>query len=247
MTRIYYKMIVEYDGTDFSGWQIQPKKRTVQGILQDTVEKYTRQTIKLLGSGRTDAGVHATSQVCSFYTERYFEPDQLYYRLNRMLPDDIAVKKVTRTFYGFDPRRNAVSRTYRYCIAESPSAINRHVQGRFYRRFDIKILNKAAKLFKGKHDFTAFCKQKSLKEDNRCHVMVSRWFRYGGALIYEVTANRFLHNMVRRMVATMLEVENARISLTHVKTFLNNKENVRYTVPANGLILTQVKYGRERG
>jgi len=246
MSRFYYKMIVEYNGTDFRGWQIQPGKRTIQAVLQDMIEKYTRQNIKLLGSGRTDAGVHATGQVCSFYTDKYFNPAQMNYRLNRMLPDDVAVKKMCSTHYGFNPRRSAVSRTYRYYIAESPSPLYRHLQNQIYRRLDVIALQKMARLFKGYHDFTAFCKKKSLKHNNHCKVYKSRWFRYGGALIYEVTADRFLHHMVRRMVGAMLAVEKSKISLTRLKTFLNNKDNVRFNVPANGLVLTEVKYRREK-
>jgi tRNA pseudouridine38-40 synthase len=239
-------MIVEYDGTDFSGWQIQPAKRTVQDVIQQTLIQYCRQQIKLIGSGRTDAGVHAVGQVCSFHTDTYFEPGQMMYRLNRMLPADVAVKKIGRAINGFDPRRNATSRTYRYSIAEAPGPLYRHIQFQAYRRLDLDVLNQAAVLFKGQHDFTSFCKRKSLKENNRCHVTVSRWFRYREALIYEVAADRFLHHMVRRMVGTMLAFESSRISLTHIRSFLNNKENVRFNSPANGLTLIRVRYGRKR-
>jgi tRNA pseudouridine38-40 synthase len=246
MGKYYYKLIVEYDGTDFSGWQIQPEKRTVQDILQNTVRLLTREKAILLGAGRTDAGVHAEGQVAAFSLDKFIEPAELYYRLNRMLPDDIAIKKITPAKDRFDPRRDAYSRIYRYYIAESPNALYRHIHYQSYRPLNIDILNKAAALFRGNHDFTAFCKTKSLKQDNHCEVYVSRWFRYSGALIYEVKANRFLHHMVRRLVGAMIAVENSKIGLTHIKAFLNNKGGAKYNAPARGLVLIKVNYRRER-
>jgi len=246
MSKYCYKLIIEYDGTDFSGWQIQPEKRTVQEVLQNAIRLLTRDKTIVHGAGRTDTGVHAEGQVASFSSDKYIKPVDLFYRLNRMLPDDIAVKKIVRVAKGFDPRRNAFSRAYRYYIAESPQALNRHNRYQSYRSLNINILNMAAALFLGEHDFTAFCKTKSLKQDNHCQVYVSRWFRYGGALIYEVKANRFLHHMVRRLVGTMLALENSKLGLTHIKAFLNNKGGARYNVPAKGLILINVNYRRDK-
>jgi len=246
MDRHYYKLIVEYDGTDFSGWQIQPGKRTVQEVLQNVIGLLTGEEIVVLGAGRTDTGVHALGQVASFWSEKYVKPSELHYRLNRILPDDIAIKKVVQASPGFDPRRHAFSRVYRYYIAESPQVLSRHTRYQSYRPLNMDILNKAARLLKGKHDFTAFCKRKSLKQDNHCQIFVSRWFRYGGALIYEVEANRFLHHMVRRLVGTMLAAENLKLGLTHIKAFLNNKCAARYNAPAKGLILIKVNYRREK-
>ncbi|MCD6163048.1 MAG: tRNA pseudouridine(38-40) synthase TruA [candidate division Zixibacteria bacterium] len=239
-------MTVEYEGAEFSGWQIQSNNRTVQGVIQDAIEKVYRQKVKLSGSGRTDAGVHAAAQVCAFGLDKNIEPAKLMYRLNRLLPDEIAVIKLSRTNAKFDPRRDAVSRLYRYNIAESPTALNRHITYQVCRRLDIDKLNKAARMLKGRHDFSAFCKMKSQKQDNHCEVFISRWFRYGGMLVYEVKANRFLHHMVRRMVSAMLAVENLKINLTRMKSFLNNTDYVRFNVPANGLVLIEVNYRKEK-
>ncbi|OQX91600.1 MAG: tRNA pseudouridine(38-40) synthase TruA [candidate division Zixibacteria bacterium 4484_95] len=246
MSGFYYKMIVEYDGTNFSGWQIQPRKRTVQAVLKDAIEKYTRQRVRLTGAGRTDAGVHATGQVCSFGLLKKMPVDELYYRINRILPDDIGVKEIVNVSDGFDPRRDAIWRKYRYYISEYPQPLVRYYQYQYRRRLNIDILNKAARLFLGCHDFTAFCKRKSLKERSYCKVYVSRWFRYGGALIYEIIADRFLHHMVRRIVGVMLAVENAKLNLTHIKMFLDNKDNVRFSIPACGLVLTEVRYRKDK-
>lgn len=246
MRKFYYKVTVEYDGTNFLGWQIQPGKRTVQAVLKDAIEKYTRQRIRLIGAGRTDAGVHAVGQVCSFNLSKDVPADELYYRLNRILPEDIGIKKIIGISDGFNPRRDAIWRRYRYYISESPRPLLRHFHYQYHRRLNIDILNRAARLFLGRHDFTSFCKRKSLKEDNRCKVYVSRWFRYGEALIYEVMADRFLHHMVRRMVGIMLAVEGSKLGLTRIKAFLNDKENVRFSIPACGLVLNEIRYRKDK-
>jgi len=252
MKKYCYKLIVEYDGTDFYGWQIQPRERTVQQEIKEAIEKFTRQKIKLEGAGRTDTGVHALGQVAAFTTENYFKPADLLYRLNRILPDDVVIKKVSSIRPDFDPRRDAISRTYHYQIAETPQALSRHGCLQLYHRLDLTILNEAAEIYIGRHDFSAFCRQKSLKDNNHCQIEKSRWFRRNGMLVYEVKADRFLHHMVRRMVGAMLAVEEAKLSLTQLKTFLNNKSDfkthsgIRFSVLARGLVLVEVKYGRKQ-
>jgi tRNA pseudouridine38-40 synthase len=248
MKQYWYKIIVEFDGTEYYGWQIQPGKQTVQGIIQDMIEVYARQEVKLFGSGRTDSGVHALGQVCCFALNTDFPPEELFYRLNQMLPKDIGIKKVSRTYPYFDPRREAISRTYRYYISESPQPLLRLYSYRYFRKMNIDRLNRSAKMFMGEHDFTMLCKASSRKDNNRCHVYQSRWFRYNGLLTYEVNANRFLHHMVRRMTGMMLAYECSKISLTQIEAFLNNstEENTRFNVPACGLVLIKVFFGRER-
>jgi tRNA pseudouridine38-40 synthase len=245
VNKFRYKLIVEYDGTDFSGWQIQPEKRTAQGLLQNAISVFTGENVKLIGAGRTDAGVHATGQVCSFTAINYIKPSELHYRLNRMLPKDLAVARIVLAHDDFNPQMDAVSRTYRYYISERPDPLLRRLRYEYNRRLNLKMLNTAAALFIGNHDFSAFCKKKSLKSSNCCEIYSSGWFRYGRSLIYEITANRFLHHMIRRMVGAMLAFEGLKIDLTHLKAFINNKADVRFSVPAKGLILTKIKYRRE--
>jgi len=246
MSKYCFKIIIEYDGSEFCGWQIQPAKRSVQQVIINAIKKFTREDIKLEGAGRTDAGVHAIGQVGLFCLDKLYNIEEILYRLNRLLPDDIAIKKVTRVPPGFDPRRMATQRVYRYYITETPQPLIRNRCHEIHRKLDIHRLNKSARLFPGRHDFTSFCKQKSLKDDNHCRIVESRWFRHGGLLIYEVKADRFLHHMVRRLVGAMLAYENLKINLTQLKAFLNNTSNVKYSVPANGLVLINVSYRRER-
>ena len=242
MPEYRYKILIEYDGTDYSGWQIQPGKRTVQGVIQRAISQYTREDVKLSGAGRTDSGVHAAGQVGSFATMKRFELKDLLYHLNAILPEDVAIKKISYTASDFDPRRNALSRTYRYYISELPSPLSRATHYHSRKKLDVIRLNKAAKLILGNNDFSAFCRQKSLKDDNHCRVTTSRWFRHGGSLIYEITANRFLHNMVRRLVGAMLAVESSKLNLTQFKAFLNNKGHVRFSAEAKGLVLMKIAY-----
>ena len=246
MSKYCYKLIIEYDGTAFHGWQIQPGRRTVQQTIIDAIKTFTRETVKLEGSGRTDAGVHAIGQVGAFCCEHKYDCDDLRYRLNCLLPDDIAIRKISSAKPGFDPRRMASSRTYRYYICESRQPLNRNICHEVYNRLDIDRLNKAANILMGYHDYSAFCKRKSLKDDNHCRIAKSIWFRRNGLLTYEVKADRFLHHMVRRLVGAMLAYGNSKLNLTQLKAFLNNKANVKYSVPAKGLILINVTYRRDR-
>jgi len=243
MSLYRYKMIVEYDGTNYAGWQIQPNLKTVQSEIQNMLKSFFREDIKLAGAGRTDSGVHAAGQVCSFTSSVKNDCDDIAYRLNRMLPDDIAVRKVSMADLDFNPRY-ASSRVYRYYVAESPDVQKRHFRYRLHKSLNIDRLKRSAQMFLGKHDFSAFCKSQSLKENNDCYILKSDWFRYDRALIYEIEGNRFLHNMVRRIVGVMFNYEQKKINLTHIRKFLNNNEMVKYPVPANGLVLKEVKYGR---
>jgi len=246
MKQYFYKLLVEYDGAEFCGWQIQPGRRTVQGEVRKFIEIYTHQPIKLVGAGRTDSGVHAVGQVCSISLNADFPPEELLYRLNCMLPRDIGIRKISRAPSDFDPRHWATARTYRYFISETPRPMLRFYSYQSHRELHIDRLNRAAKLFKGEHDFILLCKRISRKENNNCLVYKSRWFRYGGLLIYEVTANRFLHHMVRRMIGLMLAYESAKLRLTQIKAFLNNRaeDNARFSVPACGLVLNEVTFGK---
>ena len=246
MPEYRYKILIEYDGTDFSGWQIQPGKRTVQGIIQRALSQYTREDVKLSGAGRTDTGVHAVGQVGSFATEKKYNLRDLLYHINGILPEDVAIKKIIQTALDFDPRREALNRTYRYYIAESSSPLNRMTHYHSRKKLDIAKLSKAAKLILGNRDFSSFCRQKSLKDDNHCRVTGSRWFRRDGSLIYEITADRFLHNMVRRLVGAMLAVESSKLNLTQFAAFLNNKGHVRYSAEAKGLVLMKIAYRKAK-
>ncbi len=246
MNRYQYKLIIEYDGTDFCGWQVQPGKRTVQGELERALSIIAGSKVKTYAAGRTDSGVHARMQIATFFLEKSISPQIIHSRLARMLPKDMAVIRTTRAKPGFNPRREATRRTYRYYIAETPAPLKRRYSYYYGRPLDLEKLNRCAAVFVGEHDFGLLCKRSSRKPNNVCIIFRSRWFRRSGMLCYEVSADRFLHNMVRRIVGVMLAFERSKLSLTQIEAILNNSfdDQVKYNVPACGLILHEVKFGK---
>lgn len=236
---------LEYCGANFAGWQYQENGRTVQGVLKDNLEKFLQHKIKLIGSGRTDAGVHALAQYANFATSSVMTVSDIRHKLNRMLPSDIVVLSCREVSPSFDSRRWASWRRYRYLISEKPSALKKDFAWVIERRLDLALLNKMAHLIKRSRDFESFCKTKSLKENNECEIYQAAWSRHGGFLRFEIRANRFLHNMVRLLVGTMIAVCDGRLSLEHfAKLFGENKEKTKYIAPACGLYLAAVGYER---
>lgn len=235
---------LEYRGTDFEGWQIQAKGRTVQGILSDRLTKFIKERINLIGAGRTDSGVHALGQYANFTTEKSLKPADVKYKLNKMIPDDIVVLSCREVPPGFNARKGAISRSYRYLISEKLSALNVNFSWIIGRRLDISILNDMAARIKESVHFDNFCKVKSRKHSNDCVILDAGWSRYGGFLRFDISANRFLHNMVRLLVGSMAAVEKGKLKIEKFYELLENKtdEKTKYIAPACGLYLLDVKY-----
>ena len=237
---------LEYKGTNFAGWQIQAKDRTVQGVIKGNLEKFLRHPVKLIGAGRTDAGVHALAQYANFVTHSDISVRDIQYKLNCLLPLDIAVLSCKETESFFDSRRDATFRKYRYQISERISAIDREYSWILARKLNLELLRDMADIIRRNRQFDNFCKTKSLKENNQCLINESCWSRKGGFLRYEIKANRFLHNMVRLLVGSMLAVHDNLISLDHFEKMLNLmiNEKSKYIAPASGLFLVEVGYER---
>ena len=237
---------LEYFGRDFQGWQIQAGGRTVQGIIKENLEKFIRHEIKLIGAGRTDTGVHALAQYANFQTTNSVATREIKHKLNQMLPDDIAILDCWEIAPDFDARRSAIGRDYIYLICERPSAINRQLSWVIGHRLDRGLLERMAAVVMRGRNFGNFCKSKSLSENNDCMVVSAGWRRQGGFLKFEISANRFLHNMVRLLVGTMVAVLDETITLEHfekaVIAEIDNK--AKYIAPACGLYLAAVKYER---
>jgi tRNA pseudouridine38-40 synthase len=235
---------LEYCGKDFAGWQIQAKKRTVQGVLKETLERFLGHNIKITGSGRTDSGVHALAQYANFHTTNYMSARQIKYKLNCMLPSDIAVLACRDLPLSFDSRRSAVCRSYRYLISERATAINRHFSWNLGKRLDLTQLKSLGELINKAHHFDNFCKTKSRRENNDCIIMKSFWSRQGGFLRFDITANRFLHNMVRLLVGSMVAVLDGRLETGKFREMLNFSidDKAKFIAPAHGLYLVHVGY-----
>lgn len=245
------KLTVEYKGTSFAGWQIQDGPRTVQAEVTKAIRRVTGETVDLIGAGRTDAGVHALGQVANFHTNHSLDAGRFRDALNFHLSDEICVKVSTEVALDFHARFDARYRRYRYLLAREKSAIYRELRWENPVELDFDRLQRAASLVVGEHDFGPFCVVSSLKEDNRCRIDYSRWFKVGPLRVYEIRGNRFLHSMVRSLVGGMVNLATLRqdnnmhnLTLERFGSIIAAKssERVVFTAPACGLYLVQVGY-----
>jgi tRNA pseudouridine38-40 synthase len=240
------KLTVEYDGTSYSGWQLQPRHDSIQGRIEAALERIFAEPVRVFGSGRTDAGVHARGQVASISIPRQFDPDELQRALNSILPADIVVRDIAPAPDDFDPRRAARSRVYEYRV------LNRKIASAFEYRYswlvrdqlDLAQMNCAARIFVGEHDFAAFRSLGSVVKTTVRRVVSSEWTRDAELLLYRVEANSFLRHMVRAMVAAMVDVGRGKLTTEKIATILAGRD--RQAAPANappgGLYLVEVHY-----
>ena len=238
--------LVEYDGTDFAGWARQPGRRTVEGALMEALGTILRQPVKLVVAGRTDAGVHASRQVVSFSVDTEPEPGAVAYKATALLPPDVAMRRCVTVHDGFDARRDAVGRGYEYRVLADPirSPLTRRTAVHVVQKLDVGLLQEAAALVEGVHDFRAFTPNKSRHVRFEREVRESRWERRDGLLVYRVSANSFLYGMVRTLVGTMLEVGSGRRELAAFGRLLEGGERSEAgpAAPARGLTLVDVGY-----
>jgi tRNA pseudouridine38-40 synthase len=240
------KLTLEYDGTSYSGWQLQPRHDSIQGRIEAALERIFAEPVRVFGSGRTDAGVHARGQVASISIPRPFDPDELQRALNSILPADIVVRDIAPAPDDFDPRRAARSRVYEYRV------LNRKIASAFDYRYswlvrdqlDLAQMNCAARIFVGEHDFAAFRSLGSVVKTTVRRLVSSEWTRDAELLLYRVEANSFLRHMVRAMVAAMVDVGRGKLTAEKIATILAGRD--RQAAPANappgGLYLVEVRY-----
>jgi tRNA pseudouridine38-40 synthase len=238
--------LVEYDGTDFAGWAVQPGFRTVEGTLVEALETILRQPVKLIVAGRTDAGVHASGQVVSFRARTDLSPASISYRATAVLPKDLALRRCVTVGEDFDARRDARGRSYEYRVTNDPirSPLERRWAIHVVRVLDLDLLSKAAGLIRGVHDFRAFTPAKTHHVRFTRAVEESSWERRGDLLIYRITANSFLYGMVRALVGTMLEVAEGKRELAEFTRLLSGGERSEAgpAAPARGLTLVNACY-----
>jgi len=240
------KLTLEYDGSNYSGWQLQPRHDSIQGRIEAALERIFSTPVRVYGSGRTDAGVHARGQVASISIPRPFDPGELQRALNAMLPADIVVLNISPAPDDFDPRRAARSRLYEYRV------LNRRVASAFeYRyswlvreRLDLAAMNCAARIFVGEHDFAAFRTLGTEVRTTVRRVIESRWTRDAEVVLYRVEATSFLRHMVRAMVAAMVEVGRGKLTADKIATILagRNRQAAPANAPPGGLHLVEVRY-----
>jgi len=235
-----------YDGTRYHGWQIQPNGVSVQEKLQEALSTLLREPIVVTGAGRTDAGVHARMMVAHFDWEgAVIDGQQLAYKLNRLLPYDIAVSKVEPVSEEMHARFSAKSRMYRYYIHTVKEPFQRAYSCEIHYPLDFAKMNEAAKILTTYEDFGAFCKSGADVKTTFCDVTKAEWVQTSPTSWYfEIRANRFLRNMVRAVVGTLIEVGRGRLSIDDFKKVIEGKQrsDAGESMPGNALFLEDIVY-----
>lgn len=238
-----YFLEVSYKGTNYSGFQSQKNANTIQAEVEKAFEILQKEKVVMAGSSRTDAGVHALQNYFHFDSNGTINP-QFVYKINAILPDDIAIKKIISVADDSNCRFDAVSREYKYFIYrhKDPLLLDRA----FYYpyKLDIEILQQAASIIKECSDFTSFSKRKTQAKTFICKIIESEWYFENDMLVYHVKANRFLRGMVRALTATMLKVGRKKITLDEFRSIIDVKDctQASFSVPARGLFLIAVEY-----
>jgi tRNA pseudouridine38-40 synthase len=239
------RLEIAYEGSGFSGWAAQPGLRTVQGELESALERIAGEPISLVVAGRTDAGVHALAQVASFEHDGGL-PDRLGERLNSLLPPDVAVRDVERAPDGFNARRDARSRVYRYRVLASETRDPFEERRALWWRYplDLAALRECAASTVGSHDFTAFTPTETEHVRFEREVLACEWTEQSPILSLTIEADAFMRNMVRVLVGTMLEVAGGRRPIDDFTALLEGapRERAGETAPAHGLYLVAVRY-----
>jgi tRNA pseudouridine38-40 synthase len=242
----HIKLVIEYDGTNFSGFQKQSNTRTVQKVLESAIEKVTGHAVKLQYAGRTDAGVHATWQVVKFSTRSNIPVSALVSAINSHLPEDVVVKHASETDADFHPRYKAKSRVYRYLIdnGKEPAVLMRRYAWHIPKKLNVEAMQKAANYLIGTHDFRSFHASGSNLGSTVRHVFEIKCKRKGRFVSITIEANAFLYHMARIIVGTLVEVGLGKIEPEDVRKILEAKDRkvAGPTAPAHGLCLVRVKY-----
>lgn len=234
-----------YDGTNYSGWQKQPEVSTIQGVIEEKLSMlFGHQIVDIVGCGRTDAGVHAKEAYFHVDLAPSFSNDQLLYKLNNMLPLDIAINEIIDVGPEAHARFDATKRTYHYFIHQKKLPFHQNDSWFFPRALSIEKMNEAAKYLLGRQDFTSFSKLHTDVNNNFCEVYQAEWKEVGDQLRFEISANRFLRNMVRAVVGTLLEVGKGNVSPEGVKDIIaaEDRGEAGCSVPAKGLFLQSIEY-----
>lgn len=240
-----YFITLSFDGTAYHGWQIQPKADSIQARLNDALSKLVAKGTECVGAGRTDAGVHASKMVAHFDTEKAIDCQDLCFRLNRILPEDIAVQQVELVPDELHARFSACARTYHYYVYHHRNPYRRHYAVRLNYQPDYTLMNQAAERLLDVEDFTSFSKLHNDQKTNLCHVSWARWVQIEDDYWrFEIRANRFLRNMVRAVVGTLLEVGRGRMSLADFEAVIaqKNRCSAGESVAAKALFLVDVEY-----
>lgn len=240
-----YFLYLSYDGTEYHGWQIQPNGITVQQVLQEALSLLLRMPVDVVGAGRTDAGVHAACMVAHFDTQDALDEIGLVDKLNRLLPQDVVVHRVVRVKEDAHARFTALSRTYKYYISSRKHPFRRRYVYRHFGMLDYHRMNEAASLLFEYTDFTSFSKLHTDVKTNNCRILKACWEQQEEEVwVFTIQADRFLRNMVRAIVGTLVEVGRGKLTVEGFRRIVEDKNrcSAGASVPGHALFLVDVAY-----
>jgi tRNA pseudouridine38-40 synthase len=239
------KLLIEYDGTEFSGWQVQLRVRTVQGVIETALAEIFGEKITLYGSGRTDAGVHARGQIAHIYTNNHkLQCEHIRMGVNSLTGRDVNIRAVTEVEEPFHARFSALSRIYKYTILNRPNPLLLRYVWWANREWDDQEISHAATLLIGEHSFKSFCRERPDEKDYICKVYKAMWYSNPDGAVLEIEANRYFHQMVRGIVGALIDVGRGHVSMQKFTELIENpKDNAQvFFAPASGLVLERVNY-----
>ena len=239
-----YKLLIEYDGTDFHGWQIQPKLRTVQGEIEHAATTFFRSNIRLHPAGRTDAGVHARGMVANFKVDQDVSIRRLIKALNGITGKDIIIHNIEIVDDEFNSRWTATAREYVYRVTTKQSALTRHFTYYVESTLDLELMQQATAYLPGSHNFRAFSLHVPKEKHYLCRVESAMWSEVGNELHFRIKANRFLHGMVRILAGTLVMVGRKVVGVDQFASLLDlgEAQHIGYKAPARGLCLEKVYF-----
>lgn len=245
-----YFIKISFNGKNYFGWQIQKNAISVQALVNDALSKILRQDITVTGAGRTDTGVHAREYYAHFDSydiSEKFTSEDLIYKLNSFLPKDISVIDIINVKADANARFDAISRTYCYYISLKKNPFNIDFAYSVYSKIDINRMNKACDILMEYTDFSCFSKSRTQTKTNNCKIFSANWNCNGEILVFSITADRFLRNMVRAITGTMLDIGYGKTSINKFRSIIEgkNRSDAGYSVPANGLFLEKIEYPKE--
>ncbi len=239
-----YFLELSYNGTPYHGWQRQPNAISVQEVLEGSLSTILRSKIDVVGAGRTDAGVHAKQIIAHFEYRDIVDPDQLKYKLNAILPAEVAIQNIRRVQENAHARFDAVSRSYEYHVTLIKDPFSIHKSYYLKKPLDVDLMNEAAKLLLNYTNFKCFSKSRTDVKTYNCTITNAIWENYGNQLVFKISANRFLRNMVRAIVGTLIEIGEHKLNNEDLIAIIKSEDRGQagYSVPAHGLYLTAVEY-----
>jgi tRNA pseudouridine38-40 synthase len=235
------RLVVEFDGTNYAGWQYQPRHQTVQGEIESAIGKILQRKVTVYGCGRTDAGVSARAYAANVHIDSPLSLERLKLAVNHFLPDDILVMSIEEAKPEFHARHSATGKTYVYRVVRRKSPLRRRHAWEYWFKLDVEKMRKATRLFEGARDFRPFCQTRD--QDGVCHVRRVRVEASGDEVLVTVEGDRFLYKMVRRIVGALVACGSDRLTQKDIRAALSGKPFRPFqTAPARGLLLDSVEY-----